>query len=298
MPGGLKSAVSPIDRGYELLIHPNRRWLAVDFKEIFEYRGLLWQFVQRDFTSRFKQTLLGPLWFVINPLITTLLFAIIFGRVMGASPEGVPALLFFNAGLLAWNYFAGVLSSTGNTLQGNVHLFGKVYFPRLIVPMAQVVSNLTGFVVGFLTFGFLVLYVRETDPNFVNLHFGYRLLWLPILILHIAVLALGGGLVLSAMTAKYRDMQNALSFIVSSLMFVTPIMWPLASLQVKFPQYYKIFVLMNPLTGIVEAFRLVLIGIGSFSPGYYAISVGVSLVILFVGIALFQRAARSFVDQA
>ena len=283
---------------YELLIRPNRNWLVVDWCEMYEYRGLLWQFVLRDFTSRFKQTLLGPLWFVINPLITTVVFAIIFGRVMGASPKGVPALLFFNAGLLAWNYFAGVLSSTGNTLQGNVHLFGKVYFPRLIVPVAQVVSNFIGFMVQLITFSLLVIYVRITDPDFMNLHFGLQVLWLPIFILHIAVLALGGGLVLSAMTAKYRDMQNALGFIVSSLMFVTPIMWPLSTLQVKFPQYYEIFVLVNPLTAIVEAFRLVLIGAGSFSPGYYAISLGVSMVILFVGIALFQRAARSFVDQA
>ena len=292
------SKMSALDSNYELLIRPNRRWLVVDWCEMYQYRGLLWQFVHRDFTSRFKQTLLGPLWFVINPLITTVVFAIIFGRVLGASPEGVPALLFFNAGLLAWNYFAGVLSSTGNTLQGNIHLFGKVYFPRLIVPLAQVVSNLLAFVVQLLTFGLLVMYVQNTDPNFANLHFGYRLLWLPILTVHIAVLALGGGLVLSAMTAKYRDMQNAVSFIVSSLMFVTPIMWPLSMLQVKFPQYYEIFVLLNPLIGIVEAFRLVLIGVGSFSLGYYAISIGISVVILLVGIALFQRAARSFVDHA
>ncbi len=290
--------MSTIGVNYELLIRPNRNWLVVDWREMYEYRGLLWQFVLRDFTSRFKQTLLGPLWFVINPLITTLVFAIIFGRIMGASPKGVPALLFFNAGLLAWNYFAGVLSSTGNTLQGNIHLFGKVYFPRLIVPVAQVVSNLIGFIIQLMTFGLLVMYVGITDPNFSNIHFGLQMLWLPIVILHIAVLALGGGLVLSAMTAKYRDMQNALGFIVSSLMFVTPIMWPLSTLQVKFPQYYEMFALFNPLTAIVEAFRLVLIGVGSFSPGYYAISVGISIAILFVGIALFQRAARSFVDQA
>ena len=287
-----------IDINYELLIRPNRNWLVVDWREIYEYRGLLWQFVHRDFTTRFKQTLLGPVWYVINPLITTLVFAIIFGRVLGASPQGVPALLFFNAGLLAWNYFAGVLSSTGNTLQGNVHLFGKVYFPRLIVPVAQVVSNLIGFSVQLITFGFLAMYVRISDPNFANLHFGYQMLWLPILILHIAILALGGGLVMSAMTAKYRDMQNALSFIVSSLMFVTPIMWPLSMLQVKFPQYHEIFVLLNPLTAIVEAFRLVLIGVGSFSPVYYAVSFGMSITILLTGVALFQRAARSFVDQA
>ena len=270
----------------------------MDWGEVYAYRDLLWQLVRRDFTSRFKQTLLGPLWFVINPLITTVVFVLIFGRVMGAAPEGIPALLFFNAGLLAWNFFSGVLASTGNTLQGNVQLFSKVYFPRLVVPIAQVFSNLIGLVVQLLTFFVLVVYVWATDPEFARLHIGWPLLWLPIVVIHIAMLAFGGGLFLSAITARYRDMQNALGFVISSLMFVTPIMWPLSTLQAKFPHYYKLFELVNPLIGIVEAFRLVLIGVGSFSPRAYATSVAISVAVFFIGIALFQRAARSFVDQA
>lgn len=283
---------------YELRIHANQRWLTVDWVEVYAYRDLLWQLVRRDFTSRFKQTLLGPLWFVLNPLITTVVFVIIFGRVMGVSPKGVPALLFFNAGLIAWNYFSGVLASTGNTLQGNVQLFSKVYFPRLIVPIAQIFSNLIVFAVQLLTFTALVVYVWATDPQFASLHIGWLIFWLPVLVIHIAMLAFGGGLLLSAITARYRDMQNALGFVISSLMFVTPIMWPLSALQAKFPQHYELFALINPLSVIVEAFRLTLIGVGSFSPGSYATSLIISVAIFFIGIALFQRTARSFVDQA
>ena len=287
-----------METNYELLIRPNKGWLTVEWRDIFAYRDLLWQLVQRDFTARFKQTVLGPLWFILYPLITTVIFAIIFGRVMGASPDGVPALLFFNAGLLAWNYFSSLLSSTGNTLQGNVQLFSKVYFPRLIVPIAQVFSNLIGLAVQLFTFAILVVYVWATDPAFGNLHFGWSILWLPLLLLHIAILALGGGLFLSAVTAKYRDLQNVLAFIINSLMFVTPVVWPLATLQARFPEHCESFMILNPLISIVEAFRLALIGVGSFSAGYYAISVIFSILLLFAGLALFQRAARSFVDQA
>lgn len=287
-----------MNKDYEFIIRPNQKWITVNYKEIYTYRYLLFQFVYRDYTSRFKQTLLGPLWYFISPLITTIVFTVIFGRLMGSAPKGVPALLFFNAGLLAWNYFSSVLSSTGNTLQGNIHLFGKVYFPRLIIPIAQVFSNLISLSVQFVTFGILLIYVWKTDVHFDNLTFGFRLLWLPILVLHIAILALGCGLIISALTAKYRDMQNILSFFVSSLMFVTPVMWSLSTLNVEFPGFYQVISLLNPLTGIVEAFRLALIGVGSFSTGYYSISIFSSVIILFIGIALFQRAARSFVDQA
>jgi lipopolysaccharide transport system permease protein len=292
--GSIDSTVT----SYELRIRPNSQWLLVEWRDIFAYRDLLWQLVRRDFTSRFKQTILGPLWYVINPLITTVLFSMIFGRVMGASPSGVPALLFFNSGLLAWGYFSGLLSSTGNTLQGNVYLFSKVYFPRLIVPIAQVFSNIIGLGVQVLTFLILTVYVAFTDPAFHNLHFGWNLLWLPLLLIHIAALALGAGLLLSAVTAKYRDLQNAVGFIINSLMFVTPVMWPLSTMQAKFPQLSGLLMTFNPLTSLVEAFRLALIGVGTFSPGSYAISVAVSILLLFSGLALFQRAARTFVDQA
>jgi len=287
-----------LEANYQILIRPNKAWLTLEWRDLFAYRDLLWQLVLRDFTARFKQTVLGPLWFIINPLITTVVFAVIFGRVMEASPAGIPSLLFFNAGLLAWNYFSGLLSATGNTLHGNVHLFSKVYFPRLIVPIAQVFSNLIGLAVQLFTFGLLVAYVWATDPAFSNLHFGWSLFWIPLLLLHLAILALGCGLLLSAITAKYRDLQNILPFVISSLMFVTPVMWPLATLQAKFPHGYESFMLLNPLISIVEAFRLSLIGVGSFSPGYYAIAVAFSVALLLVGLALFQRTARSFVDQA
>ena len=287
-----------MDTNYELLIRPSGRWLAFEWREIFNYRDLLWQLVRRDFSARFKQTILGPLWFFINPLVTTVVFAVIFGRVMGASPEQVPALLFFNAGLLAWNYFSGMLSSTGNTLQGNVHLFSKVYFPRLIVPIAQVFSNLIGLAVQFLTFAILVLYVWQTDPKFGNLHFGWCLLWLPFILIHIAILGLGGGLILSALTAKYRDLQNVLGFIINSLLFITPVMWPLSTLQEKFPQHCHMFMFLNPMIIVVEAFRFSLIGVGYISSGYYLTSAVASMLLLLLGVVLFQRAARSFVDQA
>lgn len=283
---------------YEVVIRPNNSWLTTDWRDLLAYRDLLWQFVRRDYTARFKQTILGPLWFILNPLITTVVFAVIFGRVMESTPPGIPALIFFNSGLIAWNYFSALLASTGNTLQGNVHLFSKVYFPRLIVPIAQVVSNLIGLAVQMLTFGCLVLYVWLTDPAFKNLQFGWTILLLPLLLLHVALLALGAGLFLSAITAKYRDLQNLLGFFINSMMFVTPVMWPLSTLEAKFPESYELFMILNPMISIVEGFRLALIGAGSFSATYYTLSVVSSIVLLFCGLVLFERAARSFVDQA
>lgn len=283
---------------YELRIRPTDSWVQIGWAEVFAYRELLWQFVRRDFTSKFKQTILGPVWYIVNPLITTVVFAIIFGKVLGASPEGIPALLFFNAGLLAWNYFANVLSATGNTLNGNVHIFSKVYFPRLIVPFAQAISNLIPFAVQLITFLVLTFYVYLTDPNFRNLNVGWWILFLPLLVLHIAVLALGGGLLMSALTTKYRDLQNVLGFVVSSMMFVTPVMWPLEILKAKFPNNFEVFLVANPLIEIVEGFRLITIGVGAFSLHHYAISVVISVAIFIAGISLFQRAARTYVDVA
>ena len=283
---------------YNILIRPTKGWVPFDLTNLFTYRDLLWQLVNRDFTARFKQTILGPLWYFINPLITTVLFAIIFGRVLGSSPNGIPSLIFYNAGLLAWNYFSNLLASTGNTLQGNVHLFSKVYFPRLIVPLAQVFSNLIGLLVQLVAFVCLVIYVQSTDAQFVNIKFGWKVLLAPLLLIHIAVLALGAGLLLSALTARYRDLQNVLSFIINSLMLATPVMWPLSTLQQKFPTNYELFMYANPMISIVEAFRLALIGVGSFSTIHYAASLISSIALLIVGIITFQRVARSFVDQA
>jgi lipopolysaccharide transport system permease protein len=289
---------TPINSHYHHLIRPTKGWASFDLRGLFAYRDLLWQLVYRDYTARFKQTILGPLWFIINPLITTVLFAIIFGRLLGASPAGVPPLLFYNAGLLAWNYFSNLLSATGNTLQGNVHLFSKVYFPRLVVPIAQAFSNLIGLAVGVFTFGILLIYVWFTDAEIETLKFGWGILFIPFLLLHIAILALGAGLLISALTARYRDLQNVLAFVINSLMLATPVMWPISSLQQKFPLHYEVLMLANPMISIVEGFRLALIGVGSFEPVYYAFSVLSSLVLFLVGIVMFQRAARSFVDQA
>lgn len=280
---------------FEITIRPNQGWLNIDWKGLRDYRDLLVLLVRRDFVSKYQQTILGPLWFIINPVITTIVFTLVFGKVVGISTDGLDPTLFYMCGLVAWTYFSSVLGSTAATFTGNAHLFGKVYFPRLIVPLALAASHL--FTLGIQLLTFIAIYVvYHFNGRAADLAPNSLVLLMPLFIVHMGLLALGVGMALSALTAKYRDFHHLSGFLVQLWMYATPIIYPLSSLMKKMPAGLEWIAVLNPMTMLTEAFRYSMMGRGTFSYGFYGISLGVSVVIFLVGLAMFQRAARTFVD--
>lgn len=279
----------------EISIRPNQGWFNIDWKGIHEYRDLLILLVRRDFVSKYQQTILGPLWFIINPLITTIVFTLVFGKVVGVQTDDTDPTLFYMSGLVAWTYFSSLLGSTSATFTGNAHLFGKVYFPRLIVPLATAVSHL--FTLGIQLFTFVLMYaVIKYRGSIPNLAPNGLLILMPVFIVHMAMLSLGVGMMLSAWTAKYRDFHHLSGFLVQLWMYATPIIYPLSSLNKKLPVGWEWLGALNPMTVIVEGFRVSTMGRGTFTYGSYGISLGISIALFFVGLMMFQRAARTFVD--
>ncbi len=281
---------------FEICIRPNQGWFNVDWKGLHDYRDLLILLIRREFVSKYQQTVLGPLWFIINPLLTTLVFSVVFGSVVGVHTDGVDPTLFYMGGLVAWSFFSSVLSTTAGTFTGNAHLFGKVYFPRLIVPIAMAASQLFTFFIQLFTFALMFAIFRFTTHRADGLSPNILILMMPILVIHMGMLGLGVGMGLSSLTAKYRDFQHLSGFIVQLWMYGTPIIYPLSSLMKKIPPGLQWLGILNPMTMIVEAFRYSLMGHGTFVASYYAISFGATFVIFMIGLMLFQRSARTFVD--
>ncbi len=277
---------------YEIHIRKRRGLFTFDLSEIIRYKDLLLLLLYRDFSARYKQTILGPAWFVIQPVLTTLVFTIIFGRVAGISTEGVPGILFYLGGLLAWNYHATVLQATGNTFQQNLDLFGKVYFPRIIVPLAATISQLIGWFIQFLTFVVFYLYfVLFTDAG-NTLTLGWNALLFPLCILQAGMIGLGTGFCLSALTAKYRDLQHMQTFIVQTWMYITPIVYPLSIIGDE----WRWAALLNPMTMVVENLKHLLLGTGSFDLAGTGISIGLTLLLFIIGLTLYGKIERTFVD--
>ena len=249
--------------------------------------------MRRDFVSKYKQTILGPVWAIVTPIVTAVVFAQVFGRVLKVSTDGVPPSLFYLCGLLGWNYFNQTLSATSNTLRGNYAIFSKVYFPRLVTPLALAISNLAAAGVQLITFAIVYVVAVISLPE-MSAHPTWGVLILPLLFLHLSILALGGGLFMSALTAKYRDFQHVAPFVLNLLMYVTPVIYPMSQI----PEKWQWLASLNPVSPIVEAFRAVLLGTPSFQPTYYGLSVVVTVVIFFAGVGFYQKLARDFVDYA
>lgn len=275
-----------------IIIRPQQSWFHLDWRGVVEYRDLLFVMVHRDFTSKYKQTILGPLWFFINPLITTLVFTLVFNKVIGVPTDGVPPMLFYLCGTLGWSYFANVLAGSSNALAGNAGLFSKVYFPRLIPPLVVVISGLLAMGIQLVTF--LIFYGKHILSSSLPTIPGPSLAWLlfPLVLLHMAVLALGVGLILSALTAKYRDLAHIQGFLVQLWMYATPIIYPLS----KIPETWRWLANLNPMTAIVESTRLVFLGAGVVDLTGYALSVGLSITLFIFGVLFYQRSARTFID--
>ena len=260
----------------------------LNLKEVWDYRDLVYMFVKRDFVSSFKQTILGPLWFFINPIFTTVVYLIVFGNIANLSTDGAPKILFYLAGVTLWNYFSSSLGGTSNVFVGNAGIFGKVYFPRLVMPITIVISNLMRFGVQFLLFlvvFFYYWYKGEVTPN-------WWVLFTPIFILMMSLFALGVGMIFSSLTTKYRDLSMLLTFGISLYMYATPVIYPTSMLSAKI-QPYAIY---NPLTGIFEGFKYAWMGVGEFNPIMLVYSTIIILILLAIGTVIFNKVEKGFMD--
>ena len=275
-----------------MVIQPPKGWFDLHLRDLWRYRDLVTLFVRRDFVAVYKQTILGPLWHIIQPLLTTVMFTIVFGNIAGLPTDGVPGFIFYMAGTTIWTYFANCLTRTSGTFIANAGIFGKVYFPRLIVPLSNVLSNLLRFGIQFALF--LVVYaIYQIWIIPGEIHTNWYVLLLPLLVIMLAGLALGFGILFSSMTTKYRDMTLLLGYFVSLWMYATPVIYPLST--ITNPKLHFIMSL-NPLTGIVEAFKYGMLGAGEFSWGMLAYSFAFMVVLLALGVVIFNRVQRTFMD--
>lgn len=278
------------DRKWSLVIKPKTPLLQLHLADLWRYRDLLFLFVKRDFSASYKQTILGPLWFLIQPLLSTFMFVIIFDRVAGIPTAGIPSSVFYLSGLVLWNYFAACLNNTAVTFTTNSNIFSKVYFPRMIVPMANVISALVSFGIQFSIL--LVFIVYHIFASSLTVQLNAYMLLMPFLLILVALLGLGMGLIVSSLTAKYRDLVHLIAFGVQLLMYATPVIYPLSFVEGK----YKLFILANPITPLIEVFRFALLGVGEFRVGYLIYSICVVLIILFLGAITFNKVEKNFID--
>ena len=278
---------------YDVVIKPKSGWFDLPIKELFKYRDLVFLFVKRDFVSKYKQTVLGPLWAIIQPLLTTVVFSVVFGNIAGLAADGVPSFIFYLPGNVIWAYFANCLTQTSDTFIANSGILGKVYFPRLVMPVSTVFSKLIDFMIQF---SFMIVFVvifgvqGAINPN-------WYALMTPLLVLQLAMLALGCGVIISAMTTKYRDLRMLVSFGVQLWMYASPVAYDMLSMGVFAPGgKYHVLYMCNPVTSIINIFRYGFLGIGEIEWLYYGIGWAVTVVVLFIGIVLFSRVEKTFMD--
>ncbi|WP_242696225.1 ABC transporter permease [Longitalea luteola] len=274
---------------WDLEIKPHTNIFNLHLKDVWNYRDLLILLVRRDFISFYKQTIFGPLWFFIQPIFTTIIYTLIFSRLAGISTEDAPAPLFYLTGTVAWNYFAECLTKTSTVFRDNANIFGKVYFPRLIMPLSIVMSNLVKFGVQLLLFILvMVWYIIKGE----NVHPNEYLLLFPVIVLLLALQGLGFGLIVTALTTKYRDLAFLITFGIQLAMYATPVIYPLSAA----PQQFKEIIALNPLSGLIEAFRYGFLGTGHFYPGYFYYSVCFSIIVVLAGLIIFNKTEKNFVD--
>lgn len=277
-----------VNEDWTEVIGPSASLFSVNLKEVWRYRDLVLLLVKRDFVTYFKQTILGPIWFFINPIFTTLIYTFVFGNIAGISTDGAPKIAFYLSGIVLWNYFSTSLTATAGVFTTNANIFGKVYFPRLIMPLSIVVSNLMQFGIQFLLFLCVVIYFMisgELQPN----------LWVlitPFLVMLMSAFALGAGMILSSLTTKYKDVAMLLSFGVQLFMYATPVIYPISAM----PEKLKPFVALNPLAGIFECFKYAFLGVGDFEGGMLIYSTVFISVLLVAGTLIFNKVQRGFMD--
>lgn len=284
-----KEIITEESDSWDLIITPRKKWWDLQLHDVWHYRDLIGLFVRRDFVSRYKQTILGPLWFIIQPLLTSIVFTVIFGNIAQLPTDGLPQMLFYMSGNILWSYFSTCLTSTSTTFTSNAHLFGKVYFPRLVMPISIVISNLITFAIQFAFFlaYFAFFALRGSEVRLTSWAFA-----LPLLLVLMAGLGLGFGIIISSMTTKYRDLQYLVSFGVGLWMYATPVIYPVSSI----PERWRWVANVNPVTPIIETFRKGFLGAGDASWARLAYSFGFMLVVLLIGVVIFNRVEKTFID--
>ncbi len=276
------------DTNWDFVIDANKS--SINFKLLWYYRDLLLMFVKRDIISFYKQTILGPLWFFIQPIMTTIVFTLIFGKIAGISTDGIPQPLFYLAGITCWNYFSDSIIKTSTVFKDNQHMFGKVYFPRLITPLSVVISNLIRFFLQFFLFIIFLLYYKYS--NTFNFYITYKIFLFPILILMMSLLSLGIGLIVTALTTKYKDLSFLINFGVQLMMYCTTVIYPYS----QSPEKFKKLILLNPMTAIIESFRNMFLGKGTISFNMFCYSIIATLFILVIGVLIFNKTEKDFID--
>lgn len=285
----MAKSIEPARHQQVIEITPKRNLFTLNLHEIWRYRDLLYLLVHRDFVAVYKQTVLGPLWFFVQPVFTSLIFTVIFGRLAGISTDGVPPMLFYLAGITLWNYFKDCVMKTSSTFKDNQHIFGKVYFPRLVSPISVVVSNLLKFAIQFALFMAFYFYFAAKGAG---LQPQWQVFLAPLLVLMISGLGLGLGILITSLTTKYRDLTFLLEFGIQLFMYATPVIYPLSTV----PDKYRNLAVLNPMTSIIETFKAGFLGSGTFSWWHLAYSFGFMAVTLFLGILVFNKTEQNFMD--
>lgn len=275
---------------YHTHITSRHRWFDLNLREVWRYRDLIWLFTQRNFVVKYKQTILGPAWIFLSPLISSIIYAFVFGGIAGIATDGVPGILFYLAGNAMWTYFSTCVTQNASTFTANAGVFGKVYFPRLTMPASNVLSSMLQFGVQMLlVIAFLVYFVitGEVTPNWT------AWLLIPVVLLHLGLFGLGCGIIISSLTTKYRDLSILVTFGVSLWMYITPVVYPMSQLG---DGLMKTVLMLNPVTAPIELFRYAVLGVGTVMPGYLAISGGITLAVLILGIMIFNKVEKTFMD--
>lgn len=270
-------------------IEAKNKLFSVNFRELFRYRDLIWLFVKRDLVNSYKQTVLGPIWILINPLLSTTVFTVIFGIIAGISTDGVPPFLFYMSGNVLWSFFSSNLNKGSSTFLSNARIFGKVYFPRLVMPIANVIFNFINFALQTVVYIILVVVYALMGTG---VHPNLMILLTPLLVLQTALLGMGIGLIVSSITTKYRDLNILVNFGISLLMYITPVVYPIS----EAPMGLGTVLLLNPVAPIVETYRYAFLGSGAFHWVYWLVSLGVTALILLFGLVIFNKVEKNFID--
>ncbi|MCQ2310342.1 MAG: ABC transporter permease [Paludibacteraceae bacterium] len=278
---------------WNIEITPKDHLLTLDWKEIWRYRDMYWLFVMRSFRTAYKQTILGPLWFLITPVLSVIVYVAVFGGVAKIPTDGVPPALFYLLGISVWGYFASSLTATSNSFVGNADIFGKVYFPRIIMPLVAVTVNVLSFLIQLAIFFAFYIYYKINPMEGMELHIHWQILLFPVLMFMLAMMAVGFGMIFSSMTTKYRDLQIAFAKIVSLWVYITPVIYPLS--MVTNPTLHTAMSL-NPVTPIMEAIKFSLLGVGQFSWLWLGYALLAMIVLLIFGLMLFNKVQKSFMD--
>ncbi len=279
---------------FSTVIQPKTKWFDLKLKQVLEYRDLIFLFVKRNFVSKYKQTVLGPIWAVIQPLLTTVVFTLVFGNIAGLAPGGVPSFVFYLSGTILWTYFSSCLTQTANTFVANSHIMGKVYFPRLVMPISTVFSEMIGLAIQYV---FLIIFLVYYTVTGQGVHPNLWILMTPLMILQLAVLSLGFGIIVSALTTKYRDLAMLVAFGTQLWMYASPIAYDMFSMGAFAPggKWHALY-MCNPITSIVNLFRYGYLGIGTMEWNYYFIGWATTIVIFLIGVVLFNRIEKTFMD--